>query len=103
MALASKVGSANSAHDYLRRGRPLTPDPEAWRPSRPRPYLFGEDQARYLARHRPRTFSMRASARPSLAAEAQGATTGQCQKSNVQFGCYAKIVGGKATAAICVD
>lgn len=35
--------------------------------------------------------------------EAQGATTGQCQKTNVQFGCYAKIVGGKATAAICVD
>ena len=35
--------------------------------------------------------------------EAQGATTGQCQKSNVQFGCYAKIVGGKATAAICID
>ncbi|MBO9559616.1 MAG: hypothetical protein J7515_13685 [Caulobacter sp.] len=35
--------------------------------------------------------------------EAQGATTGQCQKTNVQFGCYAKIVNGKATAAICVD
>ncbi|SFK32525.1 hypothetical protein [Caulobacter sp. UNC279MFTsu5.1] len=35
--------------------------------------------------------------------EAQGAVTGQCQKTNVQFGCYAKIVGGKATAAICVD
>ena len=35
--------------------------------------------------------------------EAQGATTGQCQKTNVQFGCYAKIVGGKATAAICID
>ena len=34
---------------------------------------------------------------------ALGATTGQCQKTNVQFGCYAKIVGGKATAAICVD
>ena len=31
------------------------------------------------------------------------ATTGQCQKSNVQFGCYAKLVNGKATAAICVD
>jgi hypothetical protein len=30
--------------------------------------------------------------------EAQGATTGQCQKTNVQFGCYAKIVGGKSTA-----
>ena len=35
--------------------------------------------------------------------EAQGATTGQCQKTNVQFGCYAKIVNGKATGAICVD
>jgi putative hemolysin len=35
--------------------------------------------------------------------EAQGATTGQCQKTNVQFGCYARIVNGKATAAICVD
>ena len=35
--------------------------------------------------------------------EAQGATTGQCQKANVQFGCYAKIVNGKATGAICVD
>jgi len=35
--------------------------------------------------------------------EAQGATSGQCQKTNVQFGCYAKIVGGKATAAICID
>lgn len=35
--------------------------------------------------------------------EAQGAVTGQCQKTNVQFGCYAKIVDGKATGAICVD
>ncbi|MGR4865218.1 hypothetical protein [Caulobacter sp. LARHSG274] len=35
--------------------------------------------------------------------QAQGATTGQCQKTNVQFGCYARIVDGKATAAICVD
>jgi putative hemolysin len=35
--------------------------------------------------------------------EAQGAVSGQCQKTNVQFGCYAKIVGGKATGAICVD
>ena len=31
------------------------------------------------------------------------ATTGQCQKSYVQFGCYAKLVKGKATATICVD
>ncbi|MBI1685756.1 hypothetical protein [Caulobacter hibisci] len=29
--------------------------------------------------------------------------TGQCKRSNVQFGCYAKVVGGKATSAICVD
>ena len=36
-------------------------------------------------------------------AESQAATTGQCQKTNVQFGCYAKIVDGKATGAICVD
>jgi putative hemolysin len=35
--------------------------------------------------------------------EAQDATTGQCQKTNVQFGCYAKIVGGKSTGAICID
>jgi len=35
--------------------------------------------------------------------EAQGATTGQCQKTNVQFGCYAKIVNGKSTGAICID
>ena len=36
-------------------------------------------------------------------AESQSATTGQCQKTNVQFGCYAKIVGGKSTGTICVD
>lgn len=35
--------------------------------------------------------------------EAQGAVTGQCQKTNVQFGCYAKIVAGKSTGAICID
>lgn len=35
--------------------------------------------------------------------EAQGAVTGQCQKTNVQFGCYARIVDGKSTGAICVD
>ena len=29
--------------------------------------------------------------------------TGQCKRSNVQFGCYAKVVNGKATGAICVD
>jgi putative hemolysin len=36
-------------------------------------------------------------------AESQAATTGQCQKTNVQFGCYAKIVAGKSTGTICVD
>jgi putative hemolysin len=36
-------------------------------------------------------------------AESQAATTGQCQKTNVQFGCYAKIVNGKSTGTICVD
>jgi putative hemolysin len=35
--------------------------------------------------------------------EAQGAVSGQCQKTNVQFGCYAKIVDGKSTGAICID
>ena len=35
--------------------------------------------------------------------EAQGDVTGQCQKTNRQFGCYAKIVNGKSTGAICVD
>ena len=36
-------------------------------------------------------------------AESQSAVSGQCQKTNVQFGCYAKIVGGKSTGTICVD
>jgi hypothetical protein len=35
--------------------------------------------------------------------EPQGPVTGACQKTNRQFGCYAKVVNGKATAAICVD
>ncbi len=29
--------------------------------------------------------------------------TGQCRRSNVQFGCYAKVENGRATATICVD
>ncbi|PIB93320.1 hypothetical protein [Caulobacter sp. FWC2] len=29
--------------------------------------------------------------------------TGQCQKTNRQFGCYAKVMNGKSTGAICVD
>ncbi|MBC7667572.1 MAG: hypothetical protein H7236_03720 [Gemmatimonadaceae bacterium] len=36
-------------------------------------------------------------------AESQAATVGQCQRTNVQFGCYAKIVAGKSTGTICVD
>ena len=35
--------------------------------------------------------------------EARGEVTGACQKTDHQFGCYAKVVNGKATAAICVD
>ncbi|MEW6391811.1 MAG: hypothetical protein AB1542_15530 [Pseudomonadota bacterium] len=35
--------------------------------------------------------------------EPQGAVTGQCQKTDRQFGCYAKVENGRATAAICVD
>ena len=35
--------------------------------------------------------------------EAQGPATGTCQKTNRQFGCYARLVDGKATGAICVD
>jgi len=35
--------------------------------------------------------------------EATGDVTGQCQKTNRQFGCYAKVVNGKSTGAICVD
>jgi putative hemolysin len=35
--------------------------------------------------------------------EAQGPVTGACQKTDRQFGCYAKVVDGKATATICVD
>ena len=35
--------------------------------------------------------------------EPQGSVTGACQKTNRQFGCYARVVNGKATAAICVD
>ncbi|MET3666316.1 hypothetical protein [Caulobacter sp. 1776] len=35
--------------------------------------------------------------------EPQGDVSGTCQKTDRQFGCYAKVVNGKATAAICVD
>lgn len=35
--------------------------------------------------------------------EPQGEVAGACQKTNRQFGCYARVVNGKATGAICVD
>jgi hypothetical protein len=35
--------------------------------------------------------------------ESQVGVTGQCQKTSVQFGCYARVVDGKTTGAICVD
>ena len=35
--------------------------------------------------------------------ETTGAVAGTCQKTNRQFGCYAKVVNGKSTGAICVD
>nr|WP_295107539.1 hypothetical protein [uncultured Caulobacter sp.] len=35
--------------------------------------------------------------------ETTGEVAGQCQKTNRQFGCYAKVVNGKSTGAICVD
>jgi hypothetical protein len=35
--------------------------------------------------------------------ETTGAVAGTCQKTNVQFGCFAKVVDGKATGAICID
>jgi hypothetical protein len=35
---------------------------------------------------------------------AQGANvTGQCQASNMAFGCYTRLTNGRAEAAICVD
>jgi hypothetical protein len=35
--------------------------------------------------------------------ESENAVTGQCQKTNVQFGCFARIVNGKSTGTLCVD
>ena len=35
--------------------------------------------------------------------ESQNAVAGQCQKTNVQFGCFARIVNGKSTGTLCVD
>ena len=35
--------------------------------------------------------------------ETTGAVAGTCQKTNSLFGCYARVVNGKSTGAICVD
>jgi len=35
--------------------------------------------------------------------EPQDNVTGQCQKTNRQFGCFARVENGKATATLCVD
>lgn len=35
--------------------------------------------------------------------EPQSGVTGQCQKTDRQFGCYAKVENGKTVGAICVD
>jgi putative hemolysin len=35
--------------------------------------------------------------------ESETAVTGQCQKTNVQFGCFARIVNGKSTGTLCID
>lgn len=35
--------------------------------------------------------------------EPQTSVTGQCQKTSVQFGCFARVVDGKTTGAICID
>lgn len=35
--------------------------------------------------------------------EPQENVTGACQKTDRQFGCYARVVNGKSTGAICVD
>ncbi len=36
-------------------------------------------------------------------AAGQGNVSGQCQPSNMRFGCYTRVVNGRAEAAICVD
>ncbi len=35
--------------------------------------------------------------------ESENAVAGQCQKTNVQFGCFARIVSGKSTGTLCID
>ncbi|WP_425994095.1 hypothetical protein [Caulobacter sp. DWR1-3-2b1] len=35
--------------------------------------------------------------------EPQASVTGQCQKTNVQFGCFARVENGQTTGAICID
>lgn len=39
----------------------------------------------------------------SVDASGQSNVTGQCQASNMQFGCYTHVRNGRAEAAICVD
>lgn len=36
-------------------------------------------------------------------ASGQSDVTGQCQASNMRFGCYTTVVNGRAESAICVD
>jgi hypothetical protein len=36
-------------------------------------------------------------------AAGQSNVSGQCQASNMRFGCYTRVVNGRAGAAICVD
>ncbi len=36
-------------------------------------------------------------------ASGQANVTGQCQPSNMTFGCYTSVINGRAAAAICVD
>lgn len=37
------------------------------------------------------------------AAQSQANASGQCQATNMRFGCYSTIVNGRAQQAICVD
>lgn len=36
-------------------------------------------------------------------ARSTGAVTGVCQRTNVQFGCFSRVTGGRAEATLCVD
>jgi len=39
----------------------------------------------------------------AVEASGQASVTGQCQASNMAFGCYTRVNNGRAEAAICVD